>query len=550
MKKLYIFILAAIGLASCNFLEEENFTELDGNKFFNSIDNVNYAVLGCYDGLQSLAVPFNYMTEVASDHTCVAQSSKNANDVTWQSGTITYNDNTVIQAWNRLYNIIYSSNLVIDNIDKVAMAATVRNKFLGEARFMRGWCYVMLATLYKDVPLRTTSEYKTGFYECALSSQSDIYDFALKDLEFAEENLFDFPYGRALEGLKGEYTTKERGRVSRETAIGVQALAYMYRAKNDPASPYWTQARAKALQLIEMRGGLDAATSWLCPKYGDLFRAEGKYDKEVLFGIYFTNIKGEGTGMGNNWAIHMRYSKGQYAGFRRYTLDWYTKYFANKRDNRNIDMIHHEFEMANNKFQYWPTSTQFPIEVGKNPAVGYVESANGPFFKKFDDPGATIMNTCANGLHLLRYADVLLIFAEAENEVNNGPSADAYKAINAVRERAGAQATPVAPIIGFYPRFWGENPYPTDEGEANTSMTCEEFRTAVLDERYMEFFEESKRLFDLNRREFYGEALAATQECDEYVKKNVTRNNRTGVKTYYFPIPKTEVDANKLISRQ
>lgn len=543
-KRIFYIIVVLCSLTSCGFLDETNFSELSGDVFFNSPENVNFAVLGCYDALQSVAVGFNSMTEVVSDHTCTGIGTKNATEITWQSGIINYADTWVTNTWNQMYHIIYRCNLVLDNIDKVEMESSLANCYKGEAHFIRGWAYLMLTNLYKDVPKRISSMYNNGIYNCPVSSQQEIYKLIFDDFKFAEDNLYDFSYGRVLEDSNGEYSDTQKGRVTKDAAIGMQALAYLYRAKNDPASEDWKNAWEKSKQLIERRGGIDAVSQWLSPTFGSLFRAEGKYHQEHLFGIYYSNVTGEGASFGNVWGVSNVYTMALYNGNRRYTEMWYTKYFGGKRDNRNVEMIHHEYEYSNGKKFYWPNinNNQFVNEVGRLPESGRTfRKDGGPWLKKFDDPDASVMNNTANGLPLLRYADVLLIFAEAENELNNGPTPDAYKAINAVRKRAGAVENPIAPQIGLYPAFFGEAPYENP----SMSMTKEEFLEAILDERFMEFSQESKRFFDLNRREIYGVALAATKNANEFVANNVKRDNRVDVKSFYFPIPKTEIDSNR-----
>lgn len=544
MKKyILILIVATCGLASCDILNEKNYNELSGEGFFISPANIEFAVLGCYDNLQNVPNQLIQCTEIPADRACIPVGSKMANAATWESGIILYNDAWIETMWVNLYSTIQNCNLVLDNIENVEMDEILKNRDKGEVRFIRGWCYLMLTNLFKDVPLRSTSNYG-GIFDCPKTVQSDIYEFVLTDFKFAEENLYDVSYGRTLDGSLGEYETSQIGRATKDAAIGMQALTYLYRAKNDPSSPDWQNARDKALQLINRRGGLDASSSWLSTSYASLFRPEGKFASENIFGIYYSTMSGEGTALANNWAVSQVYSYGLYAGTLRYTIQWYNKYFMNRRDNRNIDMIQHEYVTAKGVLQYWPKQPQFSTELGRNPLTGYAFKDNGPFLMKYNDETANVRNNCSNGLHLLRYSEVLLIFAEAENEIN-GPTADAYKAVNAVRLRAGAVEKPVAPWIGTYPGFWGGN-YITPA----TSMTKEEFRQAVLDERDMELFQEGKRLFDLNRREIYGTALAATKDCAEYQKVNAVRDNRIDVTVFYLPIPKTEMDSNKLISNQ
>lgn len=524
MKKILATTLSVVLLTGCSFLDEENYTEFDSDTFFQNPKNVEYVVNGCYDQLQNFAPAYHMCTEVPTDFVCVSPDTKHAGETLWHNGVFSYNDAYPTNTWKGLYSLIFNCNYLIDNVGIAPLDEVLRNRYVAEARFLRGWAYLVLTNLFGDVPLRTTSVYENAMYDEPLTAREDIYDFLLKDFEYAEANLYDFTFGRLFPDGKGIYGDGERMRASVDAAIGMQALAYLYRAGNDPASPWWEEARDKAGQLIERCGGTAAAISsgWLADSYYGLFHGNTRYGQENLFAVYYSNsAKGEGSGIANNWAIYTNYSKAANAGFRRMTNLWYDKHFAGHYDKRNVEGIMHEIQNAVGKKFIFPNSASFPVEVGKAPGDGYTTALNakpyGPWLSKYNDENAPSAGCCETGIALLRYADVLLIYAEAENELNPA-SSDAYAALNAVRERAGV-------------------------GEAPADMDQAAFRTFVLEEREREFFGESKRLYDLNRREMYATKIRESASATEYAGVNRERNYQQ----LRFDIPKAEIDSNRAL---
>lgn len=530
LKNLLIFITIISSTVACNFLNEENYSEFDSRKFYTDSLKVIFAVNGCYDDLQKLAANFVTCTEVPTDYVCISLSGKNAKEANWHNGIFTYTDDWPQTLWGHLYKVIFDCNSLVDNVGQASISENLKDRCIAEARCIRGWAYLMLTSLFEDVPLRLSSKYGENF-DCPLSAQSKVYEAILEDLEFAEENLYEFAFGRKFPDAKGIYNDTERMRVSVDAAIGLQAMAYLYMAKNDGESPYWEMARDKAKSLIDRCGGIDAAVSsgWLSRSYYNLFRGKTKYDRENLFAIYYDNSgKGEGSGIANNWAIFKNYSKAPNAGYRRFTQIWYDKHFAGRYDLRNAEGIMHEIVNDKGAKFIFPDKNAFLVEMGRAPEDGYKDNlgakAYGPWCSKYNDPNAGTAGGCETGVILLRYAEVLLIFAEAENEVN-GPTADAYAALNQIRQRAGAELIP-------------------------DGMDKDTFRTFVLEEREKELFGEGKRLFDLNRREMYGAKISMTEydkELDTGAFEYEGINRKRDYKVKYFDIPKSEKDANRAL---
>ena len=623
MKKIIIIAaLAALSWGCKGFLEDKSYSQLSGDDFFNTQENTEYMVNGCYQSLKAVPGNFLIMNETSTDNVCIVPGRTHKTQTNWVTGIFNPSDSWPDATWGNLYSVIFNCNYLLDNIKPSIMQEAFANRYMAEARFLRGWAYLMLTNAFGDVPLRTTSVYGKAQYDCHLTKQSDIYDFLLSDLEYAEQNLFDFSYDNKAADSKGEYAANERFRVSVTSALGMEALAYMYRAGSDPANAggearedggWWAHARDKAKECIDRCGGLtDPGTlsDWLSPAYGDLWHTDdqlgnmlsttGKWHKESLFAVYADRVTGQGTNMGNNWCVWASYTKDTYNGYCRYINNWYTKHFAGHYDARNAQMLHHVFQQVKTDATgtttttnyLWPSNQgNFNIEVGydwPNGGTGYTKwSANpaGPFIKKYDDVLAPASGTCDATLHFLRFAEVLLIYAEAENEVNGGPDDDAYKALNMVRTRANVRERMKDPAdkTGQTYVFGNLILAPGSPGDVTISYVTEpeidpetgevvvdpvtgtakqvqkevrtpvpamdqaQFRDYVLDERDRELFLEGKRLFDLNRRGLYAKYVSATQGLPEFTaaqtkSKDMVRTR--GQARLILAIPQSERDTN------
>ena len=127
---------------------------------------------------------------------------------------------------------------------------------------------------------------------------------------------------------------------------------------------------------------------------------------------------------------------------------------------------------------------------------------------------------------VLRYAELLLVKAEAENELN-GPTPAAYEALNAIRRRA----------------YW--NPYANSQNQPAdgtplefSGLSKEQFRQAVQDERYREFVTEGNRWFDLKRWHILVKTIKEKVPADDLKYKNISTRN------YYLPVPLTQIELN------
>ena len=371
-----------------------------------------------------------------------------------------------------------------------------------------------------NIPIKLESTQGFDGVMIGLSPSEDVYDQVIvPDMEFALENL---PYTRVA---------SENGRVTKGSAAAALAKVYMTMAGYNPmtkqfspnASEYWAKARDYAKFVM------DSCSYTLVPDFAELWELGNKNTSESIFEVQY--LRGTGTGSGYSKIFTPSKSglsaKGGGWGRARMTQksydDFDTKYPGDYRlvsTIVNIDGQSGYHDIKKDKFvPVYPTK-----KYNK-------KNQSWPYVAKWTDPEAPDNFAADNNFIVIRYADVLLMFAEAENEVN-GPSADAYAAVNQVLAR-GRHADGT------------EREEPADWVEG--SLTQDEFREAVFNERHFELMGELKLWFDLVRlgwdkfRTFKEEDNAYGYKPDA-LKAGVYERNM------YYPIPNLEISSNDAIS--
>lgn len=365
------------------------------------------------------------------------------------------------------YTAVQRANLILERVPSISMDDALKNAYLGEARFMRALHYFNLIRLFGDVPLVTTSS-----LDLAVATNNPrvdkekIYSLVIDDLKFAENS------------LPPTYPLTEVGRATKGAAKTLLSLVYLTHKD-------FALARDKSKEVIDMN------VYRLVANYRDVFDPAKKNNAEHIFsvqykmfkvGAWFESILSPAGTTGCGFADNI-------AGVNQNFYNGYPNTYR-----KDISMMTSYTTTAGNTITY-----------------------NRPFVKKFIAWGPE--NVCFSGENnfpVFRYAEVLLIFAEAENEVN-GPTAAAYKAINDVRKRARTNASGVEDAAAL-PDLAG--------------LTKDDFRKAVWREREMELCFEGHGFFDLVR-------------TDRLISENQAIGKTVNPKYKLYPIPQYALDANK-----
>lgn len=394
---------------------------------------------------------------------------------------ITQNDADFSTLWSLFTKAIYDSGKIItetpvNEADNSKEAVALR-AVVGEAYFVRGLSYFYLVRLFGDVPLILTPEdaEKKDMQRVAVA---DIYDKAIvPDME------------RAVKWLPATSRTKDASTPSKWAAEAALGDIYMTMAgwPLNKGKEYYAKAESVLGDAIQ-NSGLKLSTH-----YADLWKEANKTtEKEFLFGIMHSNANKKASNYGKS------YYPSDFAPNAGWS-DYYASekfYLAYPNDERK----------AHNFMTEWNT---------KKGVVNYKNSADKlPAISKYYDynDGLPGKSAQSNGITCIyRYADILLMYAEASVRATNSVSAKATNALQEVQKRAQGYA---------------------DDATVTTTTNPSEFLDAVFDENGWEFFAEMRRWFDLVRLEKLKDVKPT-----EWANSLFKANNH-----YYFPVPYTQIE--------
>ncbi len=387
-----------------------------------------------------------------------------------------FSDNSMIEDyWETLYLSIRYCNVVIDNAhfakesnpDEIKLI----ENYIAQARVIRAFDYFSLVRSFGGVPLMVSASSEI----VARSTAKEVYSQIFNDLDMAISS-------KALQRAD-EIASDLKGQFSEGTALALQAKAYMYRAALEPekANDYFTDAYNASKELIQ------SGQFSLTPGYNDLWELEGKFSDESIIEIGYPKF-------GENWQAHHWYA----TWFRpRYLYDRGTRNKIPADQSRGWgfntptqDFVN-SFEKGDPRL-YW--TVWFPGDTAKGLTadglyyeICFHHSETGYYYRKTTIEQYHPSNKVFLGFKIYRYADLLLLAAEAANEI--GETNDALTWLNMVRERARNTPPPVQHVNDVV------------EGvPADVTVTDQnELRDIIRQERRVELGCEGERFFDLYR---------------------------------------------------
>ncbi|MCF3107491.1 RagB/SusD family nutrient uptake outer membrane protein [Niabella sp. CC-SYL272] len=491
-----VYFIAAIGMTGCNKLKELPESVITEDQYYKTATDAVSAVNAAYGSLNGdpagdfpiYGRNLNILISNGSDEQIFSPS--NTNPDVRAIGTITYvaENDRVRKIWQQHYYGINRANVAVDKIPGIEMDETTRSRLINEARFIRGLLYFNLVRLFGGVPLVLHNP-----------SSTDIEDVMVKRAtpeEVYAQVIADFT---AATALPASYSGADKGRATSGAAWGLLAKVYVTK-KN------WELART-TLEKVLTAGTFTAARGTygydLFPVFKDAFQKPTKNGKEHLFSVQYESNLGARN-------VQNFLSGSNFNSFN-------PKSFPGDVPDENLPKIFDDADTR--KAASFFTKMLNPVtgqEVDFSPVTRYA--------KFIDFSLNPITNQAQSGINypVLRYADVLLLYAEVLNELQ-GPVAEAYKALNIVRARA----------YGFYT---GNGSY-TDHSRDLSELDQAGFREAVFLERRKELVQEGNRWFDLVRKGSLVEEL----------KKIPAKANNVSEKHYLFPIPQVEIDLNNLL---
>ncbi len=421
--KIKYYILATLflmSLGSCKkYLETTPTDFLNPDNYYQTEAQLQFARAGVYDHLGAGGLHGTY----ASYLLAWTADEGYMNRATLTTGPWNYFYSSADQynagLWNNLWSGINKANVLIKNVDKnTAIAKEKRDAIRGESLFLRGYYYFTLVQYFGGVPLKLEPTSSVIDVDATRASAKDVYVQILKDMEDAE---------KLVPSIK---TLGFGGAVNKSAVRGLLARVNLHMA----GEPVKDKTRyAEASKWAKMVIDDAEAGHSLNPSYPDIFMklAGDKYDiKESIWEVEFYGnrtdqyVETGNIGWINGPAAGAASSTGRADAYMNITSEFYNKFEPG--DNRKwFSIAHFTYTAAGAK-----TMSSLPVdENAKN------NLKPGKWRREYETLLPKSPTTTPINMVLLRYSDILLMYAEAENELK-GPTADAIEQFNKVRRRA------------------------------------------------------------------------------------------------------------------
>ena len=467
MKKIFAIISTAFVAFSCLDLQPQDFTS--PSTWYSNQDELEKALAGVYDPLRDLYA--DYLSVHFSQASDEAFSKESAPKKVPYYYNFDKGDNTVKTTWQELYKGIDNANNLLENADRADCDEKMIKQIKGEALFLRGYYHFILTVYWGDVPLKLASTKNAEDVHIPRTPSSEVYAQVIKDMT------------ESLDMVEDISVLGFGGRVSKQAVKGILARVCLHAAGRIPDADetyYYTEARKWAKSLM------DENFHELNPKYDAVFinLMQDKYDiRECIFEVEC---------YGNLNSDEMK-ETGTFASY--YTAQWSSDWTVN--DNKETlsrgrgymyctPQLYDMYEDGDRR-RDWTISPYIYATKGEG-----FEKRNYPDVFRFRWPGKFRREYEINlppyswgnstNYPLLRYSDVLLMFAEADNYISKGTTAESLEAVNQVRRRA-----------------FGLDPETPAADVDLTAMSQGEFLAYLQKERARELALESHRKLDLMR---------------------------------------------------
>ncbi len=485
MKLKYNLIAIALlgfSFSSCSdFLEQNPQTDLSENDFYKTADDILSAVNGVYSSLQEGDIYGNWYVfgEIPSDNTRNQLSGSVTTQNEFDQFYIDTQNSMIANFWKAAYKVINRTNTVLGRIDGIEINTELANRYKLECKFIRALMYFNLVRVYGDVPLVLKEISISESYDILREPKENVYNQIIADLKEAQD-------------LPVSYSTAEDGRATQGAAKALLANVYMTLHKYAEAETILAEIiNSGQYSLLENTPG-----SLNIDGYKNVFSPVNHNSKEGIFEIQF--LKG-GYGEGSNYANN----------------------FAPENSGTNVVAVggtggNNIPEMdIYNAYEEGDLRRDFSMSLGYYDNRKNNEWVESRYVCKFMDVPYQ-NNDASNNYPVIRYADVILMYAEALNQ--NGKTAEACKYLNMTRRRGfGYQTTETSSV----------DLQTTDKAQ---------FALMVEQERRVELAFENHRWFDLIR----------TGRAVEVMRSKGFSLNETNL---ICPIPQKQIDVNPKLTQ-
>ncbi|MDR7211751.1 RagB/SusD family nutrient uptake outer membrane protein [Flavobacterium piscis] len=462
MKKIKYIVIVLSGILAINScdtkdLELTNPNALSPETFFKTKNQVQSAVNACYANLQTRGL---YARHLFFALDLMSQEAKGnpqleGNKVPFSNFTFDASSDIVQYYWESCFLGISKANFVLDNEEKIqALPSSIltqeqKNKYLGEAHFLRAYYYFLLLPRFGDLPIYTTQTTEG----VARSSKEEVYKLIEADFDFASKNLLS-------------KTVEDKGRATKEAGFAYLGKVLLYQKKYDEALVAFNKVTGFSLET----------------NFYNNFMDETEHGPESIFEIEYDETLGVGDKWGSDTAgdgVAESTLRGQEYG----NLGWFNVYPS--------DNLLDEYEPGDKRFgeTFYVPGSVYNNGANTMVAANFTSSAGirragwkkyQNYYKRTDENLDSSIN-----FKVMRYSDVLLMMAECESMRAGGVQATAIGYINQVRSRANV------PLLA-------------------TTLTKDQVFTALVHERKVELAGEQVRFDDIIRWGIASTELAGT----------------------------------------
>ncbi|HEX6926487.1 MAG TPA: RagB/SusD family nutrient uptake outer membrane protein [Longimicrobiaceae bacterium] len=494
-------LLAGLALlVSCTDLDEEPFSAITPNSFYNNEEEVRAGVAAVYNSLNSVATGnYHYVNTISSDEQVIPTRGQdwydNGTHLEAQRQAWTPNSpsglGTVNGAWNQAFQGIARANVLLEAIEPLPIAD--KDVIVAETRALRAWFYYVLMDLFGGVPIVTETEIAPR----ERASRAEVFNFVEQELLAVRDV------------LPVSWPSTDYGRVTRGAVDAMLASLYLNaevftgevtEAGLQRGTARWQDAYDAADRVIN--GPYALEEDWFAN-----FRADNFNSSEIVFVSARAPLTGVGIDFISDRMHYNMYDPSPFNG-RAVEPPTYEK-FDDDDLRKSIFLVGPQVHLVTGAPVNDRSGARLVFTVDFRDITQATEGEGARVYKWPVDPNAELRNH-GNDFPIFRLAEMYLIKAEAANEL--GRTAEAIDLINQVRARA----------------FDPDKPLPAGLSQAQV-------RDAILDERLFELMDEAKRRTDLIRHGKW---------TDPWFEKPQTEPFRV-----LMPIPQTQLDANPLLTQ-
>jgi hypothetical protein len=536
-----LVLLLTLGLFSCkDYLDKFPLDKPSDATFYSTESELITAINGIYNTsfyFKKADSPMNIIIDCASD---ISWDRDQGSELQLLGeGLQVPTHNLYYDLWFNGYSVIAQCNMLLTNMHKAQSTTSVSlyERIEGEARFFRAYHYHLLLNYFGNIPLLTETQTITEYPSQA--SSKEVHDFILKELE------------EAAAKLPLTYTGDNIGRITKGAALAVKARQALFNEE-------WSMAAEACKRIIE------SGIYQLDDDYSSLFTYQNAHSKERILYIQYsisTNYTHKipanlFSRMGSGWSnkVPPQSLVDSYFALDGLPINESPLYdptnpFKN-RDPRleativlpGSTFLGYQFETHPDSLECWDYNSIPAVRRQNQDVTNPYATFSGYCWRKYTDEERTFREKSELSVIVIRYAEVLLMYAEAMNEMGQMDER-AYNALRTVRERVGMPAV--------------------------TATSQEKLRSLIRNERKVELAMEGLRFFDIRRwkiaesvmnGQLYGrpkrDYLATyipdfdengSPHYDKYAAdlRSFDTRNFNSVRDYLFPIPQKELDINR-----